>query len=103
LIPLATVGIVGGLSFGILGASGANLGAKVGFRRRRADPTFWSQTRRGARDGVEDAAVTAGNAVAVIRVVRAPDGVVVVVKIPAEGLRRKVDSARPTEATEPEE
>jgi hypothetical protein len=102
LIPLATVGIVGGRVLAEVGFSngillvmmGANLEPNPGFSGCRVAATFWSRVRSGWRSvvgGRRGAEADVGlGLVVVIRVVRPPEGVVLVVKIPADGLRRKV-------------
>lgn len=93
MIPLAIVPIAAGravtgcgFSRGILAFRGANLGPSAGFRDRRVEVTFWSRIRSGKRSELRGAVVAAAeDAVVVIRVVRSPDAVVVVVKIPADG------------------
>jgi len=85
-IPTGRAATLCGFSSGILAFKGANLGPSAGFRDRRVEVTFWSRFRSGKRSGLRGAVVAAAeDAVVVIRVVRSPDGAVVVVKIPAEG------------------
>src|SRR4051794_2891319 len=61
-----------------------------GFIIRRVAGTLWSRLWSGNRGSGEDAEVERPEfSVAVSRVVRAPDLDVVVVKIPADGFRRK--------------
>ena len=107
LIPLATEGTVSGrvvggdgFSYGILVVGAFILSPGDCFICPRVAVTFWSRIRNGGRsdallvadavDGIFGAGVAAV-VVVVSRVVRPPDADVVVVKIPADGLRLTVD------------